>query len=224
MGEPREAGPPCLAIFDCDGVLVDSEPVSNRVLAEAASEAGAKISTEEAAEAFAGWHLDDIAAEIARRAGSELSANWVASFEARRAAEFAKGLDPIPGVGQALLRIRGAGIPICVASQASREKVDLVLSLSGLGEHFEPAARFSSRMVERGKPAPDLFLFVARSMQCAPARCVVVEDGILGARAAKQAGMGLLGFAPAGDGGLLAAEGATLFASMRDLPGLLGIG
>jgi HAD superfamily hydrolase (TIGR01509 family) len=210
-------------IFDCDGVLVDSEPVSNRVLAAAISELGIPMSVEEASEAFAGWHLDEIAGEVAKRLEGDLPKGWVARFEARRADEFRKGLEAIPGVAEALTRIHAAGIPACVASQASREKVELTLGLSGLAAQFPAGALFSSRMVARGKPAPDLFLLAARTMRCEPGRCVVVEDGALGARASRLAGMAVLGFAPDGDGARLVAEGATPFESMQELPALLGI-
>jgi HAD superfamily hydrolase (TIGR01509 family) len=214
---------PELLIFDCDGVLVDTEPVSNRVLAEAIREAGVAMSVEEVTEVFAGMRLDDIAAGVEERLGKRLPEGWVVAFEERRAGEFRKGVEAIRGVADALMAIDAAGIQTCVASQASLQKMRLTLGLSGLIEHFEESSLFSSRMVERGKPYPDLFLFAARSMGFQPADCVVVEDGVLGARAARRAGMNVLGYAPDGNGGHLAGEGATTFASMARLPALLGL-
>ncbi|MFN8217263.1 MAG: HAD family phosphatase [Solirubrobacterales bacterium] len=215
--------PPELVIFDCDGVLVDTEPVSNRVLAEAIGEVGLAMSTEEVTEGFAGMRLDDIAARVEARIGERLPDDWVAAFEARRAAEFRKGVAAIPGVVEALASIGAAGIRTCVASQASRQKMELTLGLSGLIERFEGDALFSSRMVEHGKPHPDLFLLAARSMGSAPAACVVVEDGVLGARAGRLAGMSVLGYAGDGRGERLAREGARTFESMAELPALLGL-
>jgi HAD superfamily hydrolase (TIGR01509 family) len=214
---------PTLVIFDCDGVLVDTEPVSNRVMADAIGEVGLPMSTEEVTDAFEGMRLGDIAAEVERRLGKELPARWVEAFEERRAAEFRKGVEAIPGVADALVSIGAAGIRTCVASQASRQKMELTLGLSGLIEHFEESSLFSSRMVERGKPYPDLFLLAARSMGSDPAACVVIEDGVFGARAGRLAGMEVLGYATDGRGERLAREGAKTFESMAELPSLLGL-
>jgi beta-phosphoglucomutase-like phosphatase (HAD superfamily) len=116
--------PPELVIFDCDGVLVDTEPISNRVMAETISDAGLPMTTEEVTTVF------------------ELPADWVAAFEERRAVEFRKGVQAIPGVTEALASIDAAGVPACVASQASREKMELTLGLSSLIERFEDDSRW----------------------------------------------------------------------------------
>jgi|SRR5215218_807382 len=215
--------PPKLVIFDCDGVLVDTEPISNRVMAETISETGLPMSTEEITEVFEGMRLNDIAAAVEERLGKRLPEGWVVAFEERRAVEFRKGVEAIPGVAEALTLIDAAGIRTCVASQASRQKMKLTLGLSGLIEHFEEGSLFSSRMVERGKPYPDLFLLAARSMNFHPAGCVVVEDGVLGARAGRLAGMNVFGYAPDGRGERLAREGAMAFESMAELPSLLSL-
>jgi HAD superfamily hydrolase (TIGR01509 family) len=214
---------PELVIFDCDGVLVDSEPVSNRVMAEAIGEAGLAMSAQEVADAFEGMRLDDIAAEVEERIGKRLPEGWVVDFEDRRAVEFQKGVEAISGVEAVLGAIHAAGIRTCVASQASRQKMELTLGLSGLIEHFEESSLFSSRMVERGKPYPDLFLLAAGSMGSRPAGCVVIEDGVLGARAGRLAGIDVLGYAPDGKGERLAREGAKTFESMAELPSLIGL-
>lgn len=214
---------PELVIFDCDGVLVDTEPISNRVMADAIGEAGLAISVEEVTEAFEGMRLADIAAEVEKRIGRTLPGGWVVAFEERRAAEFRKGVKAIPGVADALASIDAAGIQTCVASQASRQKMQLTLGLSGLIGHFEKSELFSSRTVERGKPFPDLFLLAARSMRCHPSSCVVVEDGVPGVRAGRLAGMDVFGFAPDGRGERLAREGAKTLDSMAELPALLGL-
>jgi predicted adenylyl cyclase CyaB len=211
---------PELVIFDCDGVLVDTEPVSNRVMAEVICEAGVAMSVEEVTEAFAGMRLDDIALAVEERLGKRLPEGWVISFEERRAGEFRKGVEAIAGVAEALRAIDAAGVRTCVASQASLEKMKLTLGLSGLIAHFDENSLFSSCMVERGKPYPDLFLLAAREMGVRPADCVVVEDGVLGARAGRRAGMDVLGYAPDGkDEGL-----KPTFVSMARLPTLLVAG
>jgi HAD superfamily hydrolase (TIGR01509 family) len=214
---------PELVIFDCDGVLVDTEPVSNRVMAEMIREAGVSMSVEEVTEAFAGMRLDDIALGVEERLGKSLPEGWVIAFEERRASEFRKGVKAIAGVADALMAIDAAGIQSCVPSQASLQKMKLTLSLSGLIEHFAESSLSSSRVVERGKPYPDLFLLAACEMGPRPADCVVVEDGVLGARAGRRVGMNVLGYASDGKGKRLAGEGATTFASMARLPALLGL-
>jgi HAD superfamily hydrolase (TIGR01509 family) len=214
---------PKLVIFDCDGVLVDTEPVSNRVMAQAITEAGLPMSADAVAGAFEGMRLADIAAAVEKELGASLPEGWVLDFEQRRAIEFKKGVEAVPGVSSALEQLTGAGIPICVASQASREKMELTLGLSGLITHFEESTLFSSRMVKRGKPHPELFLLAARSIGCDPGETVVVEDGVLGARAGRLAGMRVLGYAATGNGERLAAEGATVFQSMAELPSILSL-
>lgn len=214
---------PTLVIFDCDGVLVDTEAISNRVMADAIGEAGLAMSVEEVTEAFEGMRLDDIAAAVEKRLGERLPEGRVIAFEERRAAEFRKGVQAVLGIVDALATIDAAGLRRCVASQASQQKMELTLGLSGLIDHFEKGSLFSSRLVERGKPHPDLFLLAARSMGFEPAGCVVVEDGVLGARAGRLAGMEVLGFAPDGRGDRLAREGARTFESMAELPRLLGL-
>jgi HAD superfamily hydrolase (TIGR01509 family) len=124
-----------------------------------------------------------------------LREGWLADFEAKRAAAFKKGLAAIPGVADALSHARNTGMPVCVASQASREKMELTLGLTGLKDYFPTSSLFSSTMVERGKPHPDLFLLAAESMGFEPTRCIVVEDGVPGVQAGQLAGMRVLGYA-----------------------------
>jgi len=181
------------------------------------------MSADAVAGAFEGMRLDDIAAAVENELEAALPEGWVPAFEKRRATEFRKGVEAVPAVTSALVRIAAAGIRICVASQASREKTELTLDLSGLIDHFEADALFSSRMVTLGKPHPDLFLHAARSMRFEPDEAVVIEDGVLGVRAGRLAGMKVFGYAASGDGARLAGEGATVFRSMSELPSLLGL-
>jgi len=214
--------PPPLVIFDCDGVLVDSEPTSNRVLAAAISEAGLAIEPDEVEREFEAMRLADIQARVEERLGRPLGAGWLVDFERRRETAFREGIDPVAGVEDVVRELCAAGRPICVASQARREKTELTLGLTGLRTYFDDAALFSSTMVARGKPHPDLFLHAAATMGFEPARCVVVEDAVPGVEAALAAGMAALGYAPPGSDDRLARAGARTFSSMADLPELLG--
>ena len=213
---------PQLVIFDCDGVLVDTEPTSNSVLAAAISEAGLEIDAEEVGHEFEAMRLADIQTRVEERIGRRLGESWLPDFEARRVAVFEQGLDPIPGVEVVLRGLRSAAQPICVASQARRAKVELTLGLTGLRKYFDDGSLFSSTLVERGKPHPDLFLYAAEAMGIEPAGCVVVEDAVPGVHAGRAAGMQVFGYAPEGTGDRLAAAGARVFSSMTELPELLG--
>jgi HAD superfamily hydrolase (TIGR01509 family) len=210
-----------LVIFDCDGVLVDTEPTSNRVLAAAITEAGLAITADEVWEEFEAMRLADVQARVEERLGRPLGESWLPAFEALRAAVFEEGLDPIPGVEDVLRGLRAAGRPICVASQARREKMELTLGLTGLRIYFGDEALFSSTLVERGKPYPDLLLHAASAMGFEPADCVVVEDAVPGVRAARAAGMPVFGYAPEGTDDRLAAAGVRVFDSMDELPELM---
>lgn len=212
-----------LAIFDCDGVLVDSEPISNRILAAAIGRAGIPMTPEEVTRTFEGMRLRDIQAVVERRLDKELPGTWLSDFEAKRATAFEKELTAILGIAAVLSRAVDSGVPMCVASQARREKMELTLGLTGLREFFPASALFSSTMVERGKPHPDLFLLAAESMGFEPNRCIVIEDGLPGVRAGRSAGMAVLGYAPDGDGDRLALGGARVFTSMEELPELIGL-
>jgi HAD superfamily hydrolase (TIGR01509 family) len=212
-----------LVIFDCDGVLVDSEPTSTRVLASAITRAGVPMSADDVARSFEGMRLRDIQVEVEKRLGCRLPEGWLAEFEAERAAAFKKGLAAIPGVADVLSQSRAGGVPMCVASQARREKTKLTLGLAGLDHFFPTSSLFSSTMVERGKPHPDLFLLAAESMGFEPAECVVVEDGVPGVQAGRRAGMRVLGYAPGTSAERLGQAGAHVFRSMAGLPPLLGL-
>jgi HAD superfamily hydrolase (TIGR01509 family) len=212
-----------LIVFDCDGVLVDSEPIANRVMAEAISALGWPVTTADCIARFKGHHLDTVVAAVADRLGRPVPVDWLANLRAATDAAFERELQPIAGVIAALDAVAASGTATCVASQGPPEKMAVSLGVTGLRARFEGRI-FSAYQVERGKPDPDLFLFAARTLGVAPRACVVIEDSPLGVSAAKAAGMGVLGFAPEGDGADLAAAGAALFRDMAELPGLLGLG
>lgn len=186
----RANGPFELVIFDLDGVLVDSEPVSSRVTAAALAEAGIKISEAEVCERFLGIStaamLRTIEAEHSRR----LPGAFQVALRARILKAFEHELHPVPGV-PALLE--ALSLDRCVASSSHPDRIRRSLELTGLLDRLAPHL-FSATLVEHGKPAPDLFLLAAGRMGADPARCLVVEDSEVGVRAGKAAGMTTFGF------------------------------
>lgn len=214
---------PALVIFDCDGVLVDSETIANRVMAETITAAGIPITCEECLSRFVGGTLERVIDTVEQWLGRPLPPGWKEDFEARRNEAFRRELKPVPGAKAAVAAIRGSGMAICVASSGSLEKMNLTLGLTGLKNLFGDAL-FSSTMVAHGKPAPDLFLYAAERMGQAPENCVVVEDSLPGVTAAVSAGMRVLAYSAAGDATALAAAGGVAFEDMAALPTLLGLG
>lgn len=212
---------PALVIFDCDGVLVDSEPITNRLLAEELSSAGLPISAEEAIELFVGGTIASVHAQ-ARQMGATLPDNWVDGFYPRMIGRLAAEVELIPGIEDVLARLARAGLPHCVASNGPMLKMQATLGRTGLWDRL--AGRlYSAHDVGSAKPEPDLFLHAAQSMGVPPHRCVVVEDSASGARAAQSAGMRCFGFTRGTPAERLTAHGAIPFADMVELPGLLGL-
>ena len=214
------AAPIDLVIFDCDGVLVDSERLAIRIEAEVISSLGWPLTEREIVERFVGRSDSYMRAEIERRIGRAV--DWEAEFAPRYREVFEQELVPVDGVIEALDAIM---ITTCVASSGTHEKLRFTLGLTGLHDRF--AGRiFSASEVANGKPAPDLFLHAAAQMGVAPAACAVIEDSEAGVEAATAAGMRVLAFA----GGVTEAsrlrredEDVVVFDDMRSLPALLGI-
>lgn len=211
-------GPVSLVIFDCDGVLVDSKMLANRVLAELAGEHGVALGPDEALTLFRGCKMADCVAVLAGRLGRPLPDDFVPTLRARTATAIRDELRPVEGVAAALAQI---DVPVCVASSGPREKIELALSVTGLLPRF--AGRiFSSYEVGSWKPAPGLFLHAAAALGVQPAGCAVVEDSAPGVRAALAAGMRVIGYAPlAADAAELNALGARVVRDMADLPATL---
>jgi HAD superfamily hydrolase (TIGR01509 family) len=212
-----------LVIFDCDGVLVDSEPVSSAVLAEALSTVGLPMSAEEAQARYRGRVLAEIGADAERRVGGPLPEGFWERYEASRDRTFDRSLEPIEGAAEAVRAVASAGIGVCVASQGKRAKTELTLGLTGLRELFAEDAVFSADEVPRGKPFPDLFLHAAARMRTAPALCAVVEDTLIGIRAAVAAGMRAVGLAADADVGAMRKLGAVTISRLSELPAAIHI-
>jgi HAD superfamily hydrolase (TIGR01509 family) len=208
--------PTKLVIFDCDGVLVDSERLAVRTEAQVLADLGWPLSEAEIIERFVGRSAAHMHREVETAIGRPV--DWDTEFTPRHREAFARELKAVPGVEHLITGLTG---PSCVASSSSHEHLEFVLTLAGLFDLF-PGRIFSATEVAHGKPAPDLFLHAARNMGAAPDACVVIEDSVPGVLAAVAAGMPVLGFAgsvtPGAD---LARAGATVFHSMEDVPALL---
>ena len=212
-----------LVIFDCDGVLVDSEVISNAVLARALTEQGLPTTLAQSRRDYQGLLLAEIDSRAQAKLGRPLAKDWLERYERDRAAVFRRELRAVPGVAAAVRRIQAAGVAVCVASQGKLEKTLLSLKLAKLDPLFGDEALFSAYSVPRGKPHPDLFLHAAQTMAAEPARCAVVEDTPSGVTAAVAAGMRVFGYAADSDAAALRLAGAEVFEAMEELAGLLGL-
>lgn len=184
---------PALVIFDCDGVLVDSEPISIDVLLQVVAEAGVEVSQERAYDEWLGRSMASVTASL-HACGLDFTEEHLEQVRSRLYTRFRDELQPIPHVAQALSDL---DLPCCVASSSVPERLAVSLSVTGLLPFFDPHV-FSSSMVENGKPAPDLFLHAAEQMGVAPSDCVVIEDSAAGITAARAAGMRVIGFVGGG--------------------------
>lgn len=208
-----------LVIFDCDGVLVDTERLAVRVDVQVLAQLGWVMTEAEVVERFVGLSDASVREAIEAHIGRRLADTWEQEFKHLYRSSFAESLTAVDGVVEAL---DGITLRTCVASSGTHEKMRFTLGLTGLLERFE-GRMFSVTEVERGKPAPDLFLHAASRMGVPPAACAVVEDSRFGVEAARAAGMRAFGYA----GGLtpahlLAGSGTVVFTDMRKLPRLLG--
>lgn len=188
---------PELIIFDCDGVLVDSEPISLAVLLDVLRGAGCELTEELAWEKFLGRSIGSVSQILRDDHALELTNDHLQKLREKLYARFRSELRPINGVAAA---IGGLGVPVCVASSSQLERIKLSLGITGLTDLFGENV-FSASMVTRGKPAPDLFLHAAAQMGARADRCVVIEDSAAGIRAAQAAGMRVIAFTGGGHAG-----------------------
>jgi HAD superfamily hydrolase (TIGR01509 family) len=208
-----------LIIFDCDGVLVDSEPLSNRIFAETLREFGFAADFSWCVDTLVGLSLSSCYQLIEEYFGRPVPPEFEAELRRRSFIGFREGLEPVPGIRDV---VEGLRTPYCVASSGPMEKMRVTLGVTGLWPLF--AGRiFSATEVERGKPHPDLFLHAAKNMAIDPARCAVIEDSPYGVEAAHAAGMTAFGYIGGEINHDLAAAGARTFQKMVQLPELLGL-
>lgn len=210
-------------LFDCDGVLVDSEPITNGVLRDMLEEAGWALTPEECMRIFIGKMVRSEAARIEHHTGRPLTDEWMAAFYARRNAALEARLIAIEHIHPTIERVHAHhGGRIACASGADRHKVEMQLAKVGLAPYFAGRV-FSGHEMPATKPAPDVYLAAAAALQAHPARCAVVEDTVTGVTAGVAAGATVFAYAPLGDGHALRAAGAShVFRSMAELPALLG--
>ena len=211
-----------LVIFDCDGVLVDSEPFANQVIADLLGTHGLVLSAEEAESHFKGLSDPAMVAKIRTEWGVTLPPDFISRLETAVWALLEVKLQPIPGVAQAVAAVVQSGSALCVASSSPREWTKGKLTITGLLPHFEDRL-YGADQVPRGKPFPDVFLYAASMMGFAPEACVVIEDSVPGVQAGVAAGMRVLAFASTGGTEALQAAGGSVFMDMAELPALLGI-
>lgn len=183
-----------LIIFDNDGVLVDSEPISNTILAAYLSELGHPTSYEDSLRDYMGAAVHRVHDLVLERTGQRLPEDFDKTLHARIFAAFERELKPVAGAEEMLGQLVEDGVSYCLASSGSHERIRVGHLVTGLDEWFEESWIFSSQDVGRGKPAPDLFLHAAERMGVPAERCVVVEDSALGVEAARAAGMDVYGF------------------------------
>jgi HAD superfamily hydrolase (TIGR01509 family) len=209
-----------LVIFDNDGVLVDSEPLSNTILAAYLTELGHPTTYEESLRDYMGAAMHRVHDIVRERTGQDLPADFDDTFHGRVFAAFERELAAVDGVTEVLEKLRADAVPYCVASSGSHERIRVGHRTTGLDRWFREGTVFSAQDVGRGKPAPDLFLHAAEQMGVAPERCVVVEDSRLGVQAALAAGMDVYGFTAMTPAAELAGTDGH-FATMAELPALL---
>lgn len=213
-----------LVIFDCDGVLVDTESIANSRTAEWITAAGLPITMEESRRRFNGMTMDTVRDTLLAEDGIDIGADFAARWYHELPSLFENGVDAVPYVAGVIDALDEQEIPLCVASSARVEKMHITLGATGLLDRLQPVL-YSASMVARGKPFPDLFLFAAEQMGFSPDDCVVIEDSAAGVKAGRAAGMRVLAYHgdPLSDRDALAAAGGELFDDMRHVPALLGL-
>ncbi len=209
-----------LVIFDCDGVLVDSEPVANRVVAAELTRLGWPMTPEEADQRFLGMSFPDMVPVIEAHLNRELAPAWRDHLVQTLMDEMAQSVEPIQGAIEVLHATTALGLPWRIASNSSHAEMNVKFRRIGIADLVRGRTH-SFEDVPHGKPAPDLFLAAAAAENVPPAACLVIEDSVTGATAAAAAGMPCLGFSSHGPNPALAATGARLFHTMNELPSLI---
>lgn len=216
------ARPPKLVIFDCDGVLVESEPLTSRAMKDVFAHYGLQLELNEVQKRFHGLSLHQTQDMVLAYYGVRLPDDIASIIEEAEKLALEDGLPAVPGIVDAVRSIVTSGIAICVGSNGSREAVAHRLKLTGLYSWFE-GRLFSAEMVARGKPHPDVFLHAAETMEFSPSDCVVIEDSDAGVDAALAAGMRVLAYTASPTSNIAEFEEVERFTDMGSLPALLGI-
>jgi HAD superfamily hydrolase (TIGR01509 family) len=204
-------------IFDCDGVLVDSEPIGNQILVDMANDLGANIDLSFAMKHFKGSHFKECIAVISSVVNQPIPESFEAEYRQRSLEEFKKGLKPIDGVTQVIEQLK---LPFCVASSGMESKMKFNLNLVGLLPYFE-GKMFRCYDIQKFKPEPDVFLWAAKTMGFQPHECVVIEDSLLGVKGALAGGFDVFGFTAHDDDNELEGLATKTFNDMAHLLKLL---
>ena len=207
-------------IFDCDGVLVDSETLENQVFVECLADLGLDLTVAEAVAMYKGRKLAECIASVEEQLGRCVPDSFVPDFRVRSAKVFHDHLQPIPGVEAVIQDLQSLEVPFCVASSGPREKIEANLSTTGLLSYFQESI-VSAYEVGSWKPDPGLFLYAARMLGVVPKTCAVIEDSLPGVQAGVAAGMTVFGYARDTPAETLSAAGAQVFQDMNQLPALL---
>lgn len=208
-------------IFDCDGVLVDSEYLASRVEAELLAELGLTLTVDEVHDLFLGKTVDGVLDEIAKLTGKRPGSGFVYNWAFATARAFKDELESVPFLRAALEELRRRSHRMALASQSPLARVRYSLEVTGLTEFFGDHVYVTS-MVPRPKPAPDIYLHAANALAAPPSDCIVIEDSPAGAASARGAGFRVIGYAPGDTQSAMRASGATVIHSMDDLLGTIG--
>ncbi|WP_321392713.1 HAD family hydrolase [Emcibacter sp.] len=210
-----------LVIFDCDGVLVDSEPLANQVLRDGLAREGLDLSLSEVVSEFVGLSMSSVVSRAEQLLGHGLPEDFLDRVQAETFEVFHRELTAVEGIHDVVAHLREQGIRSCVASSGDFAKMEVTLGLTGLKEDFDGRI-FSSSQVSRGKPWPDLYLFAAERMGIDPALCLVVEDSLPGVRGAVAAGMDVLAYSVRGECDDLLKAGGVVIHRMTEVLDHLG--
>lgn len=213
-------------LFDCDGVLVDSEAITNAVIADTLNAYGANVTVAQAMDAFLGRSLRESADVVARLIGKQPPESFFTDFLRERDLALAARVEPVAGIASVIAHLQAIGKPFAVASGADVHKMGITLGRCGLLNAFPAGRMFGSDHVTHSKPAPDVYLFAAKTLGVDPRHCAVVEDTPTGTRAGVAAGATVFAYAGASHSdanALLAAGASAVFTDMAMLPHLLGV-
>jgi HAD superfamily hydrolase (TIGR01509 family) len=201
---------PQLVVFDCDGVLVDSEAISNPLLRDALAAHGLDMTLDEVIQTYVGRSMAAVVSISEELLGRKLPEDFLDVLQKKTFMAFEYNLKAVPGVEDLIRSLNNQNIKICVASSGSFEKMDVTLGITGLKKYFEGRI-FSTLQVERGKPYPDLYLYAADQMGVEPANCLVIEDSVPGVQGAVAAGMEVIAYSRRGDSDRLKKAGGLVF-------------
>ena len=212
---------PDLIIFDCDGVLVDSEVIFNQVLSDDLSERGLKLSLQQTMALFVGGSMESVESKVKER-GIAIGDDWIETIYSKVMTRLDAGVNPVEGIPELLAYLKKINMPFCVASNGPVSKMQLTLGQNDLLPYFNNAV-FSAYEINSWKPEPGLFLHAAKQFATKPENCLVIEDSDNGTLAAKNAAMPCIAYAPEGPDAKLAANGAKCFSKMNEVVELLGL-